>query len=287
MKKTAAVGNILVFLAAFFWSTAGLFTRIVPTDFPTTLFWRSVFGGVAVCVIFMIFARIKNPLKLFRFQRCEVAIASLICIGMICFIAAFFYTSVANVSFVYGLMPLVTFFLSWLFLRETGTVVIFGLCLLSMVGVACVMWEIKRLDDWVGLSLAFGMVLFMSALTIATKYYPQADVSKSTYLSAFMCAVIVVPFASFEAISPVNYGWLFLYGLTNVGFGFGVYLLGVARTTAISASIITLVEIPIGPIWTWVFYAEPVAFFTLVGGTIIMCSTLSYLLYVHKTGSGR
>lgn len=275
------MGNILVFLAAISWSTAGLFTRIVSTDFPTTLFWRSLLGGL--CVLF-IYCLISSPLKRRRvllFSKGELVIGILVTAGMLCFIASFFYTSVANVSFIYGLMPLSTLLLSVIILKEKASAVALGCCLLSMLGVAFIMWGIKDVDDKLGLLLAFGMTFFMASLTIATKYYPSAEVAKSTYLSAFLCALIVYPFSSHVEAFSSDFFWLTAYGVTNVGLGFGVYLLGVSRTAAISAALIGLAEIPLGPIWTWIFFAEEVGLRTIAGGAIIMTATISYLIYAQ------
>ena len=52
-RGDAVIGMVLVAIAALSWSTAGLFTRVITTDIPTTLFWRSVFGGLAVMHIHM------------------------------------------------------------------------------------------------------------------------------------------------------------------------------------------------------------------------------------------
>ena len=48
------IGPLLILIAAVSWSTAGLFTRVVTTDIPTTLFWRSLFGGMCVLVIVLL-----------------------------------------------------------------------------------------------------------------------------------------------------------------------------------------------------------------------------------------
>ena len=42
-------GPFLILIAALSWSTAGLFTRLVTTDIPTTLLWRSITGGFVCC----------------------------------------------------------------------------------------------------------------------------------------------------------------------------------------------------------------------------------------------
>ncbi len=50
VKSTANFwwGVVLIVLAALSWSTAGLFPRLVSTDVFTTLFWRSLLGGITV-----------------------------------------------------------------------------------------------------------------------------------------------------------------------------------------------------------------------------------------------
>ena len=116
--KNSIMGIILVSIAALSWSTAGLFTRIVTTDIPSTLFWRSVFGGLAVLVIYAVMQRPKTMISLTRFTRGEVVLALVSGTAMCFFISAFFYTSIANVSFVYGTSPLVTVLLAWVLLRD-------------------------------------------------------------------------------------------------------------------------------------------------------------------------
>jgi len=273
------MGNLMVLLAAISWSTAGLFTRIVSTDFPTTLFWRSFMGGLSVLLIYYLISSPSKRRRMLLFSKGELIIGILVTAGMLCFIASFFYTSVANVSFIYGLMPLLTLVLSVIILKDRANTISLFCCLLSMFGVALIMWGIKNIDDQLGLLLAFGMTFFMSSLTIATKYYPSADVAKSTYLSAFLCTLIIYPFSNNVGAFPNDYFWLTAYGVTNVGLGFGMYLMGTSRTTAISAALIGLAEIPLGPILTWIFFSEEVGLRTITGGSIIIISTIIFLVY--------
>lgn len=107
------------------------------------------------------------------------------------------------------------------------------------------MWGEQDFQHWTGVVLAFGMTVFMAAITVAAKHFPRADLTKATYLSAFIAAVAVMPFATFSNTLPSDYLWLFLYGFVNVGLGFGVYLLGVARVPALVAALVGLTEIPI------------------------------------------
>ena len=276
------IGPLLILIAAVSWSTAGLFTRVVTTDIPTTLFWRSLFGGMCVLVIVLLRDHKTLSKNVYRFSLGEVVIASLSTAGMICFISAFFYTTIANVSFVYGVMPLVTYIFAVLFLKEPISSLAVSCCVVSAAGMSLMTFGSSNLDDYIGILLAFGMTMFMAALTVAAKFFPAADSAKATYLSAFIGALIVIPFATFTNINPNDYYWLALYGFVNVGLGFGIYLLGVMRVTALAAALIGLIEIPLAPIWALLLFDEQVGKLTIVGGGIIFISAAFYLVKSTK-----
>ena len=274
---------LFVLLAATSWSTAGLFTRVVTTDIPTTLFWRSLSGGLCVLGIAMAAQRSKDLRAAFTFSRGEAVIASLSAAGMICFISAFFHTTIANVVFVYGTMPLVTFIISLVFLGARADAVSLGCCVLSAAGVAVMASGNSLPSDFLGIGLAFGMTFFMAALTVATKFFPNANIKKTTYLSAFMAAFVTAPFATFGNTIPVDYFWLLLYGVVSVSMGFGVYMLGVKRVSALVAALVGLTEIPLAPIWAWLLFDERMTIFVLLGGLVILTSAVIYIANSGKS----
>ena len=271
-------GVVLVFVAAMAWSTAGLFTRVVSTDIPTTLFWRSLVGGLCVLMIY-VFRENKMDVKgWFHFTLGEFVIAALSTSGMICFISAFFYTTIANVSFVYGIMPLVAFILAVVFLKTKVDMVSLGSCVMCAAGVMIIMWGVQDFSDALGIALALGMTFFMASLTIAAKYFPTANIIKATYLSGFLGALTTALFSSFGDTLLIDYFWLGLYGVVNLGLGFGVYLLGVQRTTVVAAALVGLLEIPLAPIWAWLLFAEEVGHKTIIGGAVILLATIMYIV---------
>lgn len=227
--------------------------------------------------IYAVWNNIRSPAMLFRLTKGEWVISVFSALGMICFIAAFFYTSIANVTFLYGAMPIVTMALAAIFLRERLTAIAVLCCAASAVGVAVIMWGEQDFSDWTGFLLAFGMTFFMAALTIAMKFFPAADATKATYISALLAAAVMLPFSHFGAMSGADFGWLLLYGLVNVGLGFGVYLLGVARIPALMAALIGLAEIPLAPVWGWYLFNEAVSTRTMAGGAVILAAAIIYL----------
>jgi hypothetical protein len=59
-------------------------------------------------------------------------------------------------------------------------------------------------------------------MTIGIKRYPQAEMVKVIYLGAFLSALTVLPFADFTYTSQQDIAWLWLYGVMNIGVGFGL-----------------------------------------------------------------
>lgn len=275
MDKIA--GPLLVLIAAVAWSTAGLFTRVVSTDIPTTLFWRSLSGGLCVYAVYCLWERGQSLADSLHFSLGEAVTAVLSTCGMICFIAAFFYTKIANVSFVYGAMPLITCVLAYFVTGTAITRLGLGASLLSAVGVFFMIWGASDLSDYAGLFLAFGMTLFMAALTVSAKYFPGCNMIKTNYLSAFLGALAMLPFATFYEVIPQDYLWLSLYGIVNVGLGFGLYLIGVSRTAALTAALISLSEVPLAPIWAWLLFDEHVSAETVFGGALIVAAAAAYI----------
>lgn len=275
--RSYSVGVVYVFVAALSWSTAGLFTRVVETDIPTTLLWRSVFGGLSVLLIYVVMERPRRLGDLFRFNVGEFVVATISALGMMCFISAFFYTSIANVSFVYGAMPLVTMLMAWVVLRDPLTFTGSVATVLSGLGVSILVWGGQHFGDFLGLVLAFFMTFFMAAVTVAAKFFPDADAMKSAYLSGFIAAFLVFPFSQSGAALPHDLVWLAVYGLVNVGLGFGVYLLGVSRIPALAAALIGLSEVPLAPVWAFVLFDEKISFPMLIGGCLIVTASVIYI----------
>jgi drug/metabolite transporter (DMT)-like permease len=275
VQKGAWLGVVLIALAALSWSTAGLFPRIVSTDVFTTLFWRSLLGGLSVLALQALLNKRHDLRSLWRLTRAELLMSVASSGAMVCFIAAFFYAPVADVVFIYSAFPIITLLLSALLLR---TIVqrIDVLCTLTVVaGMGLIVWGQPSLQSLLGAALSLFATLLFALITIGIKRHPQAEMVKVTYMGAFIAALAMAPFSSFGSTSTHDLLWLWLYGLLNVGIGFGLYLLGVRRLKAVLASLVCMLEIPLAPLWVYVFFDETVSRQSLMGGAVIVLAVLA------------
>src|SRR5947207_13628172 len=109
MTETASqrrTGIALVIAAAVAWSTAALFTKLLPLDSWTILFWRGVFGGAPITVILLL-TQGGAGLRDFTYMgKSGWLVASLVMLGMITFNPALHVTSVSIVAFIHAIGPM-------------------------------------------------------------------------------------------------------------------------------------------------------------------------------------
>src|SRR5450755_2416873 len=123
MTETASqrrTGIALVIAAAVARSTAPFFTRLLPFDSWTILFWRGLFGGGLIAAILVLTQGRAGLRDLAVMGRNGWLIASLSTLGMVTFIPALQLTSVSHVAIIIATGPFVAAALAWLWLRETA-----------------------------------------------------------------------------------------------------------------------------------------------------------------------
>jgi drug/metabolite transporter (DMT)-like permease len=273
------LGVLMLLLAALSWSTAGLFPRLVSTDMATTLFWRSLLGGLTVLGLSLLLDRRPQRGAVWRLTGVEWGFSFLTAVAMISFVSAFYFASVADVTFIYGAFPIITVVLSaWLL--KTGIARVDVLCAVGVaLGVVLIFQGQTSLHNAWGSWLSFVAVVMFALETVGAKRFPQADMVKITYSGAFMAALMVLPFAHFSGTSGQDLAWLWLYGFLNIGVGFGCFLLGVRRVPTVLASLICMVEIPLAPLWAYGLFGETVARDSLIGGSVIVAAVLANLAW--------
>ena len=87
-RSERGLGIALVVAAAVAWSTAPFFTRLLPFDPWTILFWRGLFGGSLISVLLVLMQGPGALRQLVVPGRGGLLVASLSAIGMISFIPA-------------------------------------------------------------------------------------------------------------------------------------------------------------------------------------------------------
>ena len=110
------IGVILLVISAITYSTAGLFTKGVEAGSWDVIFWRGFFAA-AFTTLWTI-KRGALRLNFFRMGYSGWAVGVVGALGTAAFIPAFKLTTIANVSLIYAVSPLIAALLAWLVMGE-------------------------------------------------------------------------------------------------------------------------------------------------------------------------
>lgn len=279
-------GTIVVLLSAFAFSTAGLFTRLVATDVWTMLFWRGLFGGLLIAAYVVWRDGAGTMAAIRRIGRPGLVAAACSTAATICFINALHETSVADVLVINATAPFITAAMAWAWTsaRERRTTLLAsGAALLGVVVMVVPTLGTGRL---LGNLLAFAMTVLISGMMVVMRHHRDVDMLPAASLSAFLCALVVWPWASPLAVTATDFGWLVLFGTTQFGLGQLLLTIGLRSVSATRSALIGALETPLAPAIVWIVLGEVPAVMTALGGAIVLAAVF-WDLFAAQYGAHR
>src|SRR4249920_790775 len=165
------LGIALVAAAAVAWSTAALFTRLLPYDSWTILFWRGLFGGSMIVMIMLVLQGRAALRDLTRMGKSGWLVASLSTSAMVAFIPSLQLTSVSNVAIIIATGPFVTAALAWLWLREVPRLRTTLASIVALCGIAIIVGGARLGSDFLGIALACIMTVAIAAMTVIVRQH--------------------------------------------------------------------------------------------------------------------
>jgi drug/metabolite transporter (DMT)-like permease len=274
--RSVAIGIVLVLSSAVAWSTAGFFARMVPVDIWIVVFWRGIFGGLSIAALAMIERRRFG----FDFKRAfslgGIALILISATGKIAFLYALQNTTVANVTVLYATLPFMTAILAWLWFREKAERRTLIGSLVAGVGVLITVAGSTGLGGGhiLGDLAALFMTLTMALMTVIMRRHRDVPMLEAAALSGFVAATIAFPMAEPFSIATTDILWLALFGVVTQGGGLGIYTMGARRLPSAQAALLSASEVPMSPLWVWIFFQEVPAQETFIGGGLVLAAIL-------------
>lgn len=273
------LGVALVTAAAVAWSLAGFFTRLIPLDAWTILFWRGIFGGFFISLYVIAHYRGRTLAVTRAMGWPGLLITCLSTLGMTSFIPALKLTSVANVAIICATGPFVAAVIAWLWLRERVSALTLGGSMLAFAGVALtVAGAGGGTNSLSGDILAFVMTSAIAAMTVALRRYRGVPMLPTACLSNLLGSVISLAFTAPLAVGTVDLGNLALFGLVQMSLGLTFFTIGSRLIPAAEAALITVLETPLAPLWVWLAFGERVSSHALIGGGVVMIAVIGHVL---------
>lgn len=274
--RSTIIGIALVVTSAIAWSTSGFFARTVPIDIWVVLFWRGVFGGLSIVALAMI-ERGRFKFDLLRaFSPAGIALMTISATGKLAFIYALQNTTVANVTVLYATLPFLTAILAWLWFRELASRRTLIAALVAGIGVTITVIGSAGIGGGsiLGDMAAIYMTGTMAMMTVIMRRHREVPMLESAAMSGFVAAGIAFLFCDPMTATWVEIGWLALFGIVTQGAGLGIYTMGARRLPSAQAALLSASEVPLSPLWVWIFFAEVPAPATFLGGGLVLGAIL-------------
>ncbi|MEH2574494.1 DMT family transporter [Bradyrhizobium sp. AZCC 1708] len=268
------LGIALVVAAAIAWSTAPFFTRLLPYDSWTILFWRGLFGGGLIVAI-MLQGR-AGLRDLTRIGKSGWLVASLSTSAMIAFIPSLQLTSVSNVAIIIATGPFVTAALAWVWLQEVPHARTMVASVVALCGVAVIVGNARIGSDILGIALACFTTLAIAAMTVMVRRHKDTSMVAAAALSNFLGSIVSIPFAgSIAGIPGADILILAMFGFFQVALGLTLFFLGSRLLPSGQAALISTLETPLMPFWIWVGFGEVPTLRVLAGGALVMGAVIA------------
>lgn len=277
MKYTT--GAALVFLAGILWSSQGLIIRLIQDAGPwTVLFWRSA-GMVPVLLLWLAISSRGRVLAEVRAAGFTGLIGGM---GLVMAFSGAIYsfqtTSVANAVLLFTASPFFAAILGRLFLQEKVSALTWAAIGLAVVGVGVMVGGGMAGGNPLGNAAALLSALGFAAFTVTCRWghldnnLPAVLMGGilSLAVGALMTQLVDQPLV----VAPHDMALAAAMGAVTLAGGLILYTLGSRAVPAAQATLISLVEVLLAPIWAWAVLGEMVAQGTLIGGAVLMAAVV-------------
>ncbi|WP_227672511.1 DMT family transporter [Komagataeibacter sp. FXV3] len=272
------VGVALVALSALLWSTAGLFVRMSHLDTWTIVAWRSFFsfmtlGGFAVVLYRRALGRV-----ILRQGWPGVFTVAVSVVSAICYVMALRMTTVANVMIIYAALPFITTGIAFVWLGERVTTRFLVAGGIAIAGIAIMGRAAASPRDLLGLGAALVMTTGFAIQLVQVKRYPSLDMTIIITLMSGICMLVAIPvmrpgIPPFQSMLACA-----LFGTMTMGLAYMLLLKGSRLISSGETGFISLLDVPVGPLWVWLFYGERPTGAVMGGGAIVLVAVAWYLL---------
>jgi DME family drug/metabolite transporter len=274
--RSLAIGIALVLSSAVAWSTAGFFARMVPIDIWVVVFWRGIFGALSIAMLAMIERRRFGFDWKRAFGLAGIALILISAMGKIAFLYALQNTTVANVTVIYATLPFITAVLAWLWFRERAERRTLIGSLVAGAGVIVTVAGSTGLGggNILGDLAALFMTFTMAVMTVIMRRHKDVPMLEAAALSGIAAAIIAFPMADPFTATVTDILWLAAFGIVTQGGGLGLYTMGARRLPSAQAALLSASEVPMSPLWVWIFFNEVPARETFIGGGLVLAAIL-------------
>ena len=287
-EENRARGVLLVVLGAVFLSPGGLMIRFVESASDWHIvFYRSIF--IALAVLALVLARHRGgTVRAFRdVGRAGLVAGVILGAGHISYILAMRHTTVANALFVISTAPFFAAVLGRLILRERVSRATWTAIFCALAGVAVMMSGGLAGGRLLGNLMGLAAALTFAGTVIAWRLGKHTDVTPTIVIAALTSGLTGAMLAPDWSITGHDLAVCAVLGLFQATLGFIFMAMGSRHVPAAQLTLLSLIEVVLGPIWVWLVLGEVPAMLTLAGGAMVLGAVVAQALAAMRVARVR
>jgi drug/metabolite transporter (DMT)-like permease len=137
-------------------------------------------------------------------------------------------------------------------------------------------------DMGIGSAAAFMSAAGFAVFTLALRHGRMTDMLPATLIGALMSMAVAAAVTAAQggtlAVSLHDLAIGMGMGAVLLGLGMVLYTLGSRALRAVDATLISNLEVLLGPVWVWLFLGETATQATLAGGAVLLVAVTANAL---------
>ena len=279
-RSAYSIGIMLLVASAVTYSTAGIFTKGVVAGAWAVVFWRGLFAAAFTTGWTISQGTFRRNFFGMGYSGWAVGIVG--AIGTAAFIPAFKLTSIANVSLIYAIAPLIASVLAWRFIGERITIRTLAGSFCALLGLIIIVSGSIGQISIQGDALALVMTTAMAIIMVIYRKYPDTPGAGPSVLQSLILLVpslaLGAPFRTepFEILVLAVFGLLFAFASVTLAEG-------AKRVPSGQTALLSALETPLAPVLAFIVFTEVPSVATILGGSVVLIAVLMSIRNDEKT----
>lgn len=256
-------GIFAVFITALLWSSGGLFIKLISLSPMQISFFRCLIAALVFLIIFKSKILKLNPLALLNSFSYAIV--------LILFVYATKTTTAANAIFLQSTAPIYVLILEPILTKSKYDKINIITISISFIGMILFFVGDLSIGDINGNIAALLAGIAFAAFFLGMKKNEGKFGEASIFYGNIFVSLFCIPFIlELHSVSISDYAMVSFLGVFQIAIPYALFSYGIQRIKAVEASIISMFEPVLNPIWVFLGYGEIPKLNAIIGGIIII-----------------
>ncbi|MBP2261693.1 drug/metabolite transporter (DMT)-like permease [Pseudomonas sp. BP8] len=273
MMSTQARGTVEMVTAMMISGTVGWFVIMSGQSPEAVVFWRCLFGALAMLVACLLLGVLRNT-RLNAGQWLLMGLGGLaLMLNWLLLFSAYQHASIAIATVVYHVQPFMLVGLGVLLFAERLSAAKIGWLLLAFAGLVLIVSakgseQMPGTDYLLGVCLALASALFYALAAIITKRLKAVPAHLIVLVQMLVGVMVLAPFMDFTVDAPAEtaWGYLVIIGVVHTGLMSTLLYSAIQKIPTVLVGALSFIYPIVAILVDWLAFAHPLGVLQ-VGGT--------------------